>query len=77
MNYFIFILNLYSKRFFLRCNEISDGKVVSLSKKQYGFAAYFKKHHISLKSTFDETYNVVCGSSLLFEIFKIKLLSVL
>ena len=31
----------YSKRFFLNLKGLSDGNVVSLTKKEYGSAVYF------------------------------------
>ena len=31
----------YPKRFFLNFQRLSDGKVVSLTKKEYGSAVYF------------------------------------
>ena len=34
-------LKFYSKRFFLNLRGLSDGKVVSLTKKEYGSAVYF------------------------------------
>ena len=41
MLYYIFILKIYFKRFFLNIKGLSDGKGVSLTKREYGFAAYF------------------------------------
>ena len=35
------LLYIYLKRFFLNLNGLSDGKVVSLTKKEYGSAVYF------------------------------------
>ena len=35
------ILRIYSKRFFLNLEGLSDGKVVSLTKKEYGSAVHF------------------------------------
>ena len=35
------LLYVYSNRFLLNLKEIFDGKVVSLSKKEYGSAVYF------------------------------------
>ena len=45
----------YLKRFFLNLKGLSDGKVVSLTKKEYGCAVHFLKMFIkSLKSISDE-----------------------
>ena len=41
MIYYIVILKIYSNRFFKNLKGLSDGKVVSLTKKEYGFAVYF------------------------------------
>ena len=41
MIYYIFVLKIYSKRFFLNLKRLSDDKVVSLTKKEYGSAIYF------------------------------------
>ena len=41
----IVMLKFYTlfKRLRLKCKELSDGKVVSLTKKEFGFAANFLK----------------------------------
>ena len=35
------ISKTYTRRFFLNLEGLSDGKLVSLTKKEYGFAVYF------------------------------------
>ena len=35
------LLHIYPKRFFLRSNELSDARVVSLIKKEIGSAVHF------------------------------------
>ena len=32
---------ILSKIFFLKCEELSDARVVSITKKEYAFAVYF------------------------------------
>ena len=45
---------ILSKRFFLKCKRLSDGRVVSTTKKEYGFAVHFIYRFIkSLKSISD------------------------
>ena len=41
------MINVYivSKRFFLKREELSDAKVVSITKKENGFAVFFIKIH--------------------------------
>ena len=34
------ILKIYSRRFFLNLEGLSDGKVVSITKNEYGFAVH-------------------------------------
>ena len=49
------LLHVYHKRFFLNLKGLSDGKIVSLTKNEYGSAVHFLKMFIkSLKSTSDE-----------------------
>ena len=49
------ISKTYTRRFFLNLEGLSDGKLVSLTKKEYGFAVYFIQIFIkSLTSTSDE-----------------------
>ena len=41
----IVMINFYilSKRFFLKCKELPDARVVSITKKEYGFVVHFYK----------------------------------
>ena len=41
MIYYMLFLKIYSEIFFLNLKGLPDGKVVSLTKKEYGFAVYF------------------------------------
>ena len=63
----IFMINFYivSKRFFLKRKELSDGRVVSITKKEYGWIK-------SWKSISEEWLNAICWSFLLFGIFTTK-----
>ena len=36
-------LDILSKRFFLKCEELSDVRVVSITKNEYGFPLHFCK----------------------------------
>ena len=35
------IFYIFSKRFFVKCKGLSDAGVVSITKKEYGFAVHF------------------------------------
>ena len=51
---------ILSKRFFLKREELSDARVASITKKEYGFAVHFLKRFIrSLKSISDKLLNAV------------------
>ena len=67
------LLYIYFKRFFLDLKGLSNGKVVSLTKKEYGSVVHslyiFMKF---LKPISDEWFSGISWSSLLFEIFMIK-----
>ena len=68
--YYIFI---NFERFFLKLKGLSDGKVISLTQKEYFFAVHFLQIFIkSLKSISDEWFISICWSSPLFGIFIIK-----
>ena len=46
---------IISKRFFLNCERLSDARVASATKKEYGFAVHFLYRFIkTLKSISDE-----------------------
>ena len=46
---------ILSKRFFPKCKKLSDGKITSLTKKEYGFAVHVLQRFIkTLKSIYDE-----------------------
>ena len=69
------MINFYiaSKRFFLKRKELSDGRVVSISKKEHGSAIHFLQRLIkSQKSISDEFWDAICLSCHLFGIFMIK-----
>ena len=62
------------KRFFLNLKGLSDASVVSLTKSEYGSAAYFLQILMkSLALMSDEWFIAISGSSLLFGIFAIKM----
>ena len=67
------LLYIYFKRFFLNLKGLSDGKFVSLTKKEYGSALHFlwilKK---SWRSISDSWFNAICWSSLLLGILMMK-----
>ena len=64
---------IISKRFFLNCERLSDARVASATKKEYGFAVHFLYRFIkTLKSISDEWLNAICCSCRLFGIFIIK-----
>ena len=46
------MINFYivPKSFFLKCEELSDGRVVSITKKEYGSVVNFYKDNISLEN---------------------------
>ena len=47
--------HIVSKRFFLKCKELSDRRVVSITKREYGSTVDFLKRFIkSWKSISDE-----------------------
>ena len=69
----IVIIYILSKRFFLKRKELSDARVFSINKKEYGYAVDFsERFRNSLKSISDERLNAICLSSRLFEIFITK-----
>ena len=62
-----------SKRLFQKRKRLSDAKVVSITKKKYGFGVHFLEKLMKyLNLISDEWLNVICWSSHLFEIFIIK-----
>ena len=64
------ILYTYLKRFFLNLNGLSDGKALSLPKKEYNPAVHFFYIFVKyLKSISDECISAICTSSLSSEIF--------
>ena len=64
---------IYIKWFFLNLKGLSDGKAVSLTKKEYGAAVQILQILMkSLKSLSDEWFNTICWSFLLLGIFIIK-----
>ena len=69
----IVMINFYilSKRLFLKRGELSDAKVVSITKKEYGFAVHFLQRFI--KSISDEWLNAICWSSFFFWNFHNKI----
>ena len=57
-------------RFFLKREELSDGRVVSTTKNEYGFPVHCLHRFIKFwKSISDEWLNAVCWSSILFRTF--------
>ena len=50
----VFLISFYilSKRFFPKCKGLFDARVVSITKKGYGFAVHF--YYRFTKSVFDE-----------------------
>ena len=56
------VMNIFSKRFFLKHKTLSDARVVSKTKKEYG-----------LESVSDEWLSTTCWSSSMFGIFIIKI----
>ena len=69
-----FIISFYilSKRFFLKYKGLSDVRVASIAKKEYGFAVFCKNSKFSLESISDEWLYATCLSYLLFGTFRIK-----
>ena len=62
--------HILSIRFFLKCKGLSDARVTSITKKEYGFAVhFFVKINKILKSISDEFWDAICLSSHLFGIF--------
>ena len=56
------MINAYivSKRFFLKCKGLSDGRAVSITKNEYGSAVEFLWRFIkSWKSISDESLNAI------------------
>ena len=54
---------IISKRFFLKHKGLSDARVASITKKEYGFAVNFLKKFVKfLKSISDEWLNAICWS---------------
>ena len=54
------MINFYivPKTSFLNCEELSGGRVASITKKEYGYAVYFLWRFINfLKSISDERFN--------------------
>ena len=61
---------ILSERFFLKHKELLDAKVVSVTKKEYGFAVHFLKRFINtIKSVSDELLSTICWKTSLFRIF--------
>ena len=53
--------------------RLSDARVHSSTKKEYGFAVHFLERFIKFSwSAFDEWLNAICWNSCLFGIFIIK-----
>ena len=70
---FMVLLYIDSKGFFPKRNGLSNDKVLSLTKKEYGSTVYSLQILIkSLKSISDEWFIAIWWSSLLFGIFIIK-----
>ena len=64
---------IVSQRLNLKRKGLSDWRVVSINKKDYGSAVHFLQRFIkSLELMSDELSNVFCLTSRLFEIFIIK-----
>ena len=64
---------LYLKNNFLNLKGLSDARVVSLTKKEYGSAVHFLYMLVKyLVLMSDDWFIPICWSSLLFEIFAIK-----
>ena len=55
---------IVSKSFSLKCKGLADGKVASITKKEYGVAVLFMWKLVrSLRSISDEWFNVILLSS--------------
>ena len=64
---------IFSKRLFLKREELSDVRVESITKNKYGFAVHFLYTFIkSWKSISNEWLNAVCLIALLFGLFITK-----
>ena len=61
--------HILSKRFFLKHEELSDARLVSITKKENGFAVHFLERFIkSWRSVSDEWLNAICISYFLLGI---------
>ena len=64
---------ILSKIFFLKHKRLSNERVASITKREYGFALHFLKRFIKpLKSRSNEWLSIISWSSRLFEMFLIK-----
>ena len=64
------IFYILSEIFLLKRKGLSDARVTSITKKEYGFAVQFLYRFIkSWKSISDELLNGICWYSRVFEIF--------
>ena len=71
----IAVISFYilSKRFFLKREGLSDARIVSITKNEFGFAVHFLQRFKNfLKSIYDKWLNAICWSSSFFGIFIIK-----
>ena len=67
------LFHVLSKRWHRKCNALSDARVVSLPKKECGFAVHFLCSFIKyLKTISNELLIVIGWSSCMFEVFIIK-----
>ena len=64
---------IVSTSFFLKRKGLSEERVVSITKKEYGFAMQFWRFIMSWKSISDELLSAICWRSLLFGIFMTKI----
>ena len=64
---------ILSKRFVLKHEGLSDARVASITKKEYGFAVHvLQRYRKSAKSISDEWLSAICCSSHLFGISIMK-----